>query len=243
MKIVSHRGNSPGFAELTPAAFEHALNLPIHGVECDVRISADGVVVVHHDVTVDRTSDGTGPVAEKTLAELRELNIGTDEDPQRMLTLDELLAMVADAGDKHLYLEIKDPLLTNQVIEEQVALRLRRAGLLADPRIHVISFSHSAMRRMARLTPELERYYLRHDREVRFNRRDVLLSRPTGLGLSIRAARARPTLVGSHGLPSYLWTVNDAEDMRFAEQLGVDVLATDDPQLALAVLDGAGPVD
>lgn len=243
MKIVSHRGNAPGFSELTPAAFENALGLPIHGVECDVRISADGVVVVHHDVTVDRTSDGSGPVAKKTLAELRELNIGTDENPQGMLTLDELLGMVADAGDKHLYLEIKDPLLTSQVIEEQVALRLRRAGLLTDPRIHVISFSHAAMRRMARLTPDLERYYLRHDREIRFNRKDLLLSRPTGLGLSIRAGRSRPALVGSHGLPSYMWTVNDAEDMRFAEQLGVEVLATDDPQLALDVLESARPVD
>lgn len=243
MKIVAHRGNAPGFAELTPAAFEHALSLPIHGVECDVRLSADGVVVVHHDATVDRTSDGTGPVAHKTLAELRELNIGAADDPQRMLTLDELLAMVADAGDKHLYLEIKDPLLTSRVIEEQVALRLRRAGLLADPRIHVISFSHAAMRRMARLAPNLERYYLRHDREIRFNRKDLLLSRPTGLGLSIQAARTRPTLVGSHGLPSYMWTVNDADDMRYADGLGVDVLATDDPQLALATLERSGPVD
>lgn len=243
MNIVSHRGNAPGFAELTRAAFEHALRLPIHGVECDVRLSADGVVMVQHDATVDRTSDGSGTVAEMSAAELRDLNIGTVDRPQQMLTLEELLTLVADAGDKHLYLEIKEPALTSPALEEQVALDLRRAGLLSDPRLHIISFSHAAIRRMGRLAPRLERFYLRPDREVRLNRADLLFSRPTGLGLSIRSARLRPSLIGARGLPSYLWTVNDPEDMRFAIQAGVDVLATDDPRLAVDTLAGISPVD
>lgn len=243
MKIVAHRGNAPGFQELTPAGFEHALGLDIHGVECDVRLSKDGVVMVQHDEDVDRTSDGSGRVRDMTAAQLRELNIGTAESPQQMMTLDELLEMVGDAADKHLYLELKHPARFGPIVEEQVALRLRYAKLLHDPRIHLISFSHAAMRRMARLAPLLERFYLRRDWERRVNPGDVLLSAPSGLGLSLGNARARPRLVGAKGLPTYMWTVNDAADMTFARDVGVDVMATDNPEQATAVLGGASDVD
>ena len=232
-KIVAHRGNAPGFAENTAAAFENALAMPIHGVECDVRFSADGIVMVQHDATVDRTSDGTGRLADLTAAQLRNLNVGTTSFPQRMMTLDELLEMVLAAGDRHLYLEIKSPALRNQRLEEEVVLRLKRHALHEDPRIHIISFSHSAMRRMARLAPRLDRWYLRRDREVDYNPADLMFSRPKGLGLSIETARRSPRLVDSRGLPSYLWTVNDKAGMKYAESLGVDVLATDRPDVAL----------
>ena len=71
MKIVAHRGYSGKFPELSPIAFEKALALPIHGVECDIRLSSDGKVVVHHDPTVDRTTNGSGRVSRKTWEELR----------------------------------------------------------------------------------------------------------------------------------------------------------------------------
>lgn len=236
MEIVAHRGNSPGFEELTPAAFAHTLGLPIHGVECDVRLSGDHEVMVHHDPTVDRTSDAVGPVNRKTLAELKDINIGTEVLPQQMLTLSELLEMVMDANDKHLYLEIKTPALNNQLLEERVAQSLRSAGLLADPRIHIISFAHLAIRRMARLAPELDRFYLRREWQAKRIPRDFLLSRPTGLGLSVASARARRALVGSLGLPTYMWTANEPDDILFARDIGIDILATDVPELAMDTL-------
>ncbi|MDR7330486.1 glycerophosphodiester phosphodiesterase [Corynebacterium guangdongense] len=241
-KIVAHRGNAPGFAENTAAAFENALAMPIHGVECDVRFSRDGVVMVQHDATVDRTSDGTGRLADLTAAQLRSLNVGTTSLPQRMMTLEELLEMVLAAGDRHLYLEIKSPALRNQRLEEEVVRCLTRHALQEDPRIHVISFSHSAMRRIARLAPRLDRWYLRRDRELDHNPGDLLFSRPRGLGLSIEAARRSPRLVDARGLPTYLWTVNDRAGMKFAESLGVDVLATDRPDVALELFFPEAPV-
>lgn len=234
-QIVAHRGNAPGFAENTAAAFENALAMPIHGVECDVRCSRDGVVMVHHDATVDRTSDGTGRVADLTARQLQALNVGTEALPQRMMTLAELLAMIRAAGDKHLYLEIKSPAVLNQRIEEKVVALLDEHALAADPRIHLISFSHVAMRRVARLAPALDRWYLRRDQEIHYNPGDLLLSRPEGLGLSIGSARRNPRLVGSRRLPSYMWTVNDRAGMKFAESLGVDVLATDRPDVAVGL--------
>ena len=61
-KIVAHRGFSGHHPELTRRAFEEALKLPIHGIECDVRLSRDGRVVVFHDSSVNRTTDGRGRV-------------------------------------------------------------------------------------------------------------------------------------------------------------------------------------
>ncbi|HAF71784.1 MAG TPA: glycerophosphodiester phosphodiesterase, partial [Corynebacterium variabile] len=97
MKIIAHRGASGYHPEMTQDAYEKAFALGADGVECDIQLTADGVAVCLHDPMVDRTSDGTGAVNSKTLAELRELNFGTAERPQRILTLAELLELVKDA--------------------------------------------------------------------------------------------------------------------------------------------------
>ena len=96
VKIIAHRGASGYRPELTLDAYEHAAELRADGFECDIRLSADGVPVVIHDATVDRTSDGSGAVADKTVAELKEFNVGTPERPQQILTLRELLEFTAD---------------------------------------------------------------------------------------------------------------------------------------------------
>lgn len=72
--VYAHRGASELFAEHTRAAYLQAIADGADGVECDVHLTEDGHVVLLHDDDLDRTSNGTGPVAEKTLAELRELD-------------------------------------------------------------------------------------------------------------------------------------------------------------------------
>lgn len=233
MKIVAHRGFSGKYPELSGLAFAKALELPIHGVECDVRLSRDGKVVINHDATLDRTAGVRGRVAEMDWADLRRVDIGRGE---RMLLLDDLLEMVA-ATDRHLYIETKHPAGRGDILEEQMVLRLRYAGLLGDPRFHMISFSHRAVRRMRHLAPDMDRIYLRHDWERHLNRPDVLLSRPTGLGLSLLRAKMQPGAIGAHGLPTYLWTVDRQEDIKWAWANGVDILATNQPLEALSAID------
>lgn len=75
---LAHRGASGLVPENTPLAFREALRLGADGLETDVHLSRDGQLVVIHDETVDRTTDGTGPVAEKTVAELKALDAGHD---------------------------------------------------------------------------------------------------------------------------------------------------------------------
>lgn len=238
-KIIAHRGYSAKYPELTPVAFEKALELPIHGIECDVRLCLDGDVVVLHDPLIDRVADGSGRVSRMTLAALRDHNYGTPEHPQDMLTLPELLEIVKPT-DKHLYIETKHPSRYGPMVEEQVVKTLRHAGMFDDPRIHVISFAGSAIVRMRRLAPHIDRIHLRRKYERWANPMDVHPGHPTGLGLSLLRAKMRPSLIGKHGLPTYMWTVNDPDDMLWAREQGVDMIATDELTLALEVLGESG---
>lgn len=236
MKIVAHRGYSGKYPELTFRAFEEALKLPIDGIECDVRLTRDGKVVVQHDKTIDRTSDGTGLVAKMDFAELRKVNIGTPEDPQQIMLLDELLELLQDYPDKELYLETKHPTRFGSEIEEQVALRLRYAGLHEDPRVSLISFARAAIRRFAALLPALDSYYLIDPRDRIFSSTRRLFCAPVGVGPSVGQAKSEQDVVGLGGLPTYIWTVDEPEDMVWCRDAGVNVLATNLSELALETL-------
>lgn len=235
MHIIAHRGFNGRYPEMSSQAYEKALELPIHGVECDIRLSRDGVVVCTHDRTMARVAGVDVAVSAADVGKLKECNIGEEDNPQQLLTLDELLDMVF-ATDKHIYIEPKHPVRQGMMLEEQLVMRLRYRGLQASDRIHVISFSHASMRRMKRLAPKLETFYLRREWEQHVNPKDVFLSRPSGAGMSIERAKKDPWLINRRGMPPYLFTVNEAEDMRFARDHGVQVMATDFPDLALEVL-------
>ncbi|MDO5684015.1 MAG: glycerophosphodiester phosphodiesterase family protein [Propionibacteriaceae bacterium] len=239
MRIVAHRGYSARYPELTRRAFEAALDLPIHGVECDVRLTLDGEVVVIHDPVIDRVADGRGRVSTHTLPRLRDYNFGTADDPQEVLTLGDLLDMVTEHDDKHIYIETKHPMRYGRILEEQVIRCLQHRGLADDPRIHVMSFAASAIVRMHHLAPQIDRIHLRRKIERWLNPVDTHPGSPTGLGLSLARARRNPGLIGRYDVPTYMWTVNKPADMLWARDAGVDIIATDEPELALSVL-GSG---
>src|SRR5918993_4516455 len=72
--VFAHRGGSKLRPENTIAAFDHGLALGADGLEFDVRLSSDGVPMVHHDATLDRTTSGTGPIAARTADALEQLD-------------------------------------------------------------------------------------------------------------------------------------------------------------------------
>lgn len=235
MKIIAHRGYSGAYPEQTAVAYENALALPIHGVECDIRLTRDGHVVCLHDAEISRVSDGSGMVSELSLEELRRVNFGTQDSPQRVLTLDELLDLLAPT-DKHLYIETKHPQRWGRMLEEQLQMRLRYRGWDDNPRVHIISFSPVSLRRVRRLLPDLDRTMLYPDR----NRLPLAcghrLSQPSQKGMSLARARLDPGAIRADARPTYLWTVNNEQDMRWAAEHGVEMLATDEPTVALRVL-------
>ncbi|WP_306514882.1 glycerophosphodiester phosphodiesterase family protein [Corynebacterium sp.] len=236
--IVAHRGYSGKYPENSPEAFAQALQLPIHGVECDIRVSRDGQAVVIHDPSVDRTSNGTGMVARMTWPELQRLNIGTEDAPQQLMLVDDLLRMLGAPGDNphHLYIETKPLMRHGAALEKALARALHRTGMVADPRVHIISFSHASLRRLASLVPQVDRIYLRRGWERRWNSRDLMLSRPHALGLSLDHGKANPAAIGVGGRRTYMWTVDDPDDMRWARDNGVNLLATNWPEVALEVI-------
>ena len=95
---IAHRGFSAAAPENTSVAVRKGMAVGADGCEFDVRLSRDGVVVLMHDATVDRTTDGTGRVAELTLADLRRLDAGSWKDAEfrgeRVPTLGEALSMM-----------------------------------------------------------------------------------------------------------------------------------------------------
>ena len=233
---MAHRGYSGVHPELTRRAFEEALKLPIHGVECDVRLTRDQKLVVFHDAAVDRTTNGHGAVSRMDWADLRELNAGTEEDPQRILLLDELLELMQDHPGKHIYIETKHPTVYGPEVDEQTLRVLRYNHLWDAEHVHVVSFSHKAVRYFTQFAPELETYYLFRLRELRWNPTNRLFSRPVGVGPSLGHLQAKPELLGYRGLKTYTWTVNTPREMRWCADRGVDVMVTDLPELALETL-------
>lgn len=110
--IAAHRGNSAYYPENTMPSFRSALELGIDMIENDVHMTADGEIIVMHDHTVDRTTDGTGLISEKTLSEINRLDAGCWKDirfsREHVPTFNEFLELVSDRKDMLLNIELKD---------------------------------------------------------------------------------------------------------------------------------------
>lgn len=140
--FYAHRGSSAQYAENTRAAYLQAIADGADGIECDVHLTADGVVVCHHDPTVDRTSNGSGWVADYGIAQLKALDFTLPRDtpiPQeygsvgeQLLTLHELMALIEDSGARiGLAVEIKHPSPFGHRLEDAVLEVLEAHGF--DP--------------------------------------------------------------------------------------------------------------
>ncbi|MBS1368467.1 MAG: hypothetical protein HPZ91_00800 [Lentisphaeria bacterium] len=143
--LIAHRGLSATYPENTLIAFDRALELDIDAMEFDVHMTVDGELVVTHDDTVDRCSNGTGPVRDFTFAELRKLDFGAWKGPEfagtRIPTLNEVLDLVErKRPELYLCVELKedDCECARKVIEE-----LDRRGRLGN--CSIISFKSNML--------------------------------------------------------------------------------------------------
>ena len=199
MQAIAHRGASGYAPENTRAAFDRAIALRAAAIETDVQLTADGYLILLHDGTVDRTSNGSGPVADYTLDELRALDFGGWYAPefagQRVLTVAEFLDDYAARID--LCLEIKDPRATAPL----VALLTERKLL---DRVQVTSFYWTALMDARALNPDLYLGFLtptfEDDIVERSIRRGFRRSARTSIA-SPRAASPTPTSAASTCAP------------------------------------------
>jgi glycerophosphoryl diester phosphodiesterase len=222
--ILGHRGAPAEAPENTMAAFRLAIAQGADGVELDVQPSADGVAVVIHDATVDRTTDGSGSVAAMRWPELAALDAGGGE---RIPRLDEVAEWAADVG-AWLNVELKSPGAEAASLDV-----LRRHALLG--RTVISSFIPEIVAEVGRLDPQARRFLLTERWDAAS--RDVLeRCRAGGVCLAGRAATAEALReLDTASLPVVVWTVDDPRHIDRLLRCGVAALISNLPGRAVAV--------
>jgi glycerophosphoryl diester phosphodiesterase len=164
LTLIAHRGYSSKAPENTVAAFDLALKLGYSDLEFDVQLSKDGVPMVFHDETVDRTTSGHGRLANFTYAELKQLDAGswfdTTYKEQRIPSLFELLARYKSRARLHIELKSTEPELTERVMEALNVSGWLQATSLFDrtiqrrPKLVVSSFIPDQLKRSIDVLPK-----------------------------------------------------------------------------------------
>lgn len=231
---IAHRGASGTFPENTLAAFRAAIEAGARMCELDVQLSRDRAVVVMHDDTVDRTTDGHGAVADLTLAELRRLDAGARFKDgairgERVPTLDEVFEAVA--GRCALNVELKEA-----GFEREVAAIMRKWTAIADSAVS--SFDWRALETVRAIEPEIKIGVLAEKNP------DKLIS----AAVRMRAYSVNPRYdmatrefcdrAHREGLMVLTWTVDAPELMRYVIDAGVDGIMTNYPERLRALVSG-----
>jgi glycerophosphoryl diester phosphodiesterase len=233
--VVAHRGASGHAPENTLAAFRRAVELGANFIETDLHLSRDARFVAIHDATLERTTNGRGPVRALTLAELRELDAGSWFGPQfageRIPTLEEILEFARQA-DAVFYLEIKAGAAWG--FAHALVGALRDAGESA--RAVVLSFDPGTLAAVRRLEPASMTGFLFDEpypdavaRALRVGARQ----------LAPRGDLVTPELVAEArraNLQVVTWTINEPVHMRALIAAGVNGIMSDYPDRLVAVL-------
>ena len=239
---IAHRGYSAIAPENTLAAFSKALEQNPDYIECDVRRTKDGHIIISHDASVDRCTNGTGKVSEMTLDELRSLDAGSWFGPEfareKLPTLAEYLDLLKGRGRPQI--ELKE-----LGLEDDVIAMVQEREMCDDTMI--ISFHYAAGLRV----PEL-------DRRLGFGALKGLghpASEEEAVRLADEAAAVNanvfavnyhdvtPALVrATHAanMKMAVWTIDDPDDMRKWAEMGVDVITSNDIKLLNQVMAEAG---
>ncbi|MFI5882467.1 glycerophosphodiester phosphodiesterase [Streptomyces sp. NPDC051554] len=214
---IGHRGVMGLEPENTLRSFVAAEQAGLDVIELDLHLSKDGALVVMHDADVDRTTDGTGPIAERTLGELRTLDAGRGE---RVPTFEEVL----DAVKSPVQAEIKDLAAARALAEV-----MHRRNLVE--RVEVSSFHDEAIAEIARLVPGVRTALIASrfgpdvvERATEAGAETVCLNiRRLNLEVVEAARKADLKIIG--------WVVNTQDQLRLVRALGLDGATTDYPEI------------
>lgn len=234
---IAHRGYSARHPENTLGAFRAAMDLGCTWLETDVRRTADGVLVLLHDATVDRTTDGTGAVADLPWEYVSGLDAGSWKGEafrgERIPTLEQLLTVAS--GRAQVVIELKLPVTyVRQAIE-------RVGSLEAFERTVASAFEWQTMVEVRRSAPHWRTTWLTALRDVT---PDEAIARCVGAGVHtlgpVAARTDRPLVERVHqaGLSVRCWGLGDdrGTEMRRLIELGVDGATTNHPDALLAIL-------
>lgn len=243
--VIAHRGGASLAPENTLAAFRNAIALGVDMIEIDVHLSKDGHVIVIHDNTVDRTTNGHGRIADLTLAEIKELDAGKKFSEkfagEKVPTLEETMETLN--GKAQLLIEIKkdhDSLYPD--LEEKVVEIIHRYD--AGKWTVVQSFNKHSVEKVQKADPSLRTFYLLgrnfpewyHTLAQSVLAGNTLPPAYTGVAphWSVLDAGKVDTLHQA-GYQVYTWTVKP-EDMQKVFDMNVDGIITNDPDKLISLL-------
>jgi len=241
-KVIGHRGAKAYAPENTLAGIRTAAGQGARWVEVDVKLTRDGVPILMHDDTVDRTTNGKGAVAAMDFAELRRLDagawFGTTFAGERIPTLEETLALVFDL-DLGINLEIK-PCPGREVETALVALERAVSLWPAGRNAPLISsFELPSLEAARDFAPDWPRGYLIDRRPSDWA---AIAARLEASTLNVNARRENERTLKEYlesGLPVLTYTVNDPKQAKSLVMLGVSSVFTDFPRDVLEALAGA----
>jgi len=238
--VIAHRGACRLAPENTLAAFTAAAELGADAIELDAKLTADGQVVVHHDLTLERTTSGRGRLSQWTLAELEALDAGAHFGARFTGERIPRLSSVFESLGHRLLINVE---LTNYEdprdwLPRAVVGLVREWGL--ERRVLLSSFNPLALRAARALAPEIARALLVEAGQSGARRWFYRQISPT------HAIHPQDSLLRKSGLDSehalgravHVWTVNDVRRIRELSAWGVDGLITDIPDVALRVVNG-----
>ena len=228
--MISHRGAAGLAPENTLASIREAIRQGAQFIEVDVQRSADGVLVLMHDRTVARTTNGKGKVGELTWDEIRKLDAGSSFSSEfvgePVPSLDSMLGLIKEL-DVTLVLEAKNPSLYLG-IDRQIVETLQRLEL--GERTIVVSLNHGWLERFSEWAPDISTGYL----WVVWPLYSPRIPTARILNVHWTSVLLDPTLVRRMHRQSYqlwVWTVNDVRLIRLLVWLGVDGVMTDHPEV------------
>jgi glycerophosphoryl diester phosphodiesterase len=233
--VIGHRGASADAPENTIASFELALEQGADGIELDVHLSADEQPVVIHDFTLERTTDGAGPVGAHRVRELKRLDAGGWRDRrfrgQRVQTLQEVLERFRDRA--RFWIELKGGAAVYPGIEERVVSMVEIYDVVDQALVQ--SFDHAAIARVRTLNREIRVGALVAQAPL-----DPGLLRPEAVSAICPGAPVLTeellAVIRRAGLECYVWTVNEPALMDRLVDWGVSGIITDRPGLLRARL-------
>lgn len=235
--VFGHRGASHDAPENTVAAFRLAETMGADGIELDTSLSRDGIPIVIHDLTLDKTTNGAGYVRDFTVKQIKALDAGGKFSPQfkgeQVPTLDEVFGTIG--SQMIVNVELKSVMLRSDGIERAVADIIRQHK--AEQRVIVSSFNPLALRRFRSLAPEIPIGFL-------YSKDEPIYLPWLMIGLPHEARHPQHTLINSAYMHrtkrnSYrvnTWTVDDPLRMMQLRELGVDGIITNRPDIALHTL-------
>jgi glycerophosphoryl diester phosphodiesterase len=227
MLKVGHRGARGYEPENTLRSFKKAIKLGADMIELDVHTCKSGEVVVIHDEDVDRTTNGRGRVADKTLAELKELDAGKGE---KIPTLEEVLDLFEGKIKHHIELKGKNcATCVADTIDRYVKTKgLKRSELL------VISFEHDTLLKQFReASPETPIGLLFRRVPDDFAERAVAMGAEFVALFHKKTTKEIVEVAHNRGLKVIVWTVNEPKEISRAKELGVDGITSDYPDRLL----------